>query len=190
MMYTPVKKKPEVKVVIGETSKVAHKYLWGRIQVMTVLAVMYLITFLAYDMQHVGLLVIFGALVTIIPFIGPFLSGVLPILFMIGFGGSYMEIISFTVIITIIQLIESYVLEPLLMGSEMQQSPLFVIHRGASGRNGLGPRRLYTICTTFCHIKIIFDHMAGLEPVGFLMGYDRPGAEEGIIEKIKRKLNR
>ncbi len=189
MMYIPQEKKSETNQVIGETSRVAHQYLWGRIKVMTILAIMYLIAFIAYDMQHIGLLVIFGALITIIPFIGPFLSGLLPILFMIGFGGTYTEIISFTIIIAIIQLIESYVLEPLIMGSEMQQSPLFVIIAVLFGGLVWGPAGFILFVPLFAMVKIICDHIPALKPVGFLMGYERPGSGGGIIEKIKKKIH-
>lgn len=190
MMYIPQEKKDETNKVIAETSRVAYKYLWGRIKVMTILALMYLVTFLAYDMQHIGLLIIFGALITIIPFIGPFLSGLLPILFMIGFGGSYVEIISFAIIISMIQLIESYVLEPLIMGSEMQQSPLFVIIAVLFGGLVWGPSGFVLFVPLFAMIKIIFDHIPSLKPVGFLMGYERPGAKEGVMERIKKKFKK
>ena len=189
MMYIPQEKKPETKEVVGETSRVAHQYLWGRIKVMTILAIMYLIAFIAYDMQHIGLLVVFGALITIIPFIGPFLSGLLPILFMIGFGGTYTEIISFTILIAIIQLIESYVLEPLIMGSEMQQSPLFVIIAVLFGGLVWGPAGFILFVPLFAMVKIICDHIPALKPVGFLMGYERPGSGGGILEKIKKKFH-
>lgn len=178
MMYTSKENQNEVRQVISETGKVAHKYLWGRIQVMGGLSLMYLVAFIAYGLPHIGLLIIFGALVTIIPFIGPFISGLLPILFMIGFGGSYEEILSFTLIIVVIQLIESYVLEPILIGSEIQQSPLFVIIAVLLGGIVWGPAGFILFVPMFAIVKIIFDHIPGLQPVAFLTGYERPGADE------------
>lgn len=177
MMYSPKEKQPEVQEVIGETTKVAHKYLWGRIKVMSALALMYVIAFLAFDLPHIGLLVIFGALITIIPFIGPFISGLLPILFMIGFGGTYNEILLFTGVIVIIQLVESYVLEPLIIGSEIHQSPLFVIIAVLLGGVVWGPAGFVLFVPIFAIIKIIFDHIPSLHPVAFLMGYERPETE-------------
>lgn len=178
MMYTGKEKQPEVRQVINETSKVAHRYLLGRIKVMSGLAIMYLIAFYAFGLPHIGLLVIFGALVTIIPFLGPFISGILPILFMIGFGGTYNEILWFTAVVVVIQLIESYVLEPLLIGSEIQQSPLFVIIAVLLGGIVWGPAGFILFVPIFAVIKIIFDHIPGLQPVAFLIGYERPELEE------------
>ena len=187
-MYTRKEHQLETKEIVDQIRQVAHKYLWGRIQVMSVLALMYFILFTAYDLRHTGLLIIFGALITIIPYIGPFISGVVPIIFIIMFDGSSTEIISFTIIITIVQLIESYVLEPILIGSEVEQSPLFIILAIIVGGMIWGPAGLILFVPLFSILKIFFDHTEGLKPVGFLVGYERPGSSEGIIEKIKRKL--
>lgn len=176
MMYISREKQDEAGRIIQETRKVAHNYLWGRIQVMFLLAVMYLITFLAYDLEHTGLLVLFGALITIIPFIGPFISGLLPIFFLVIFGGSTLEVLTFTGIIVVIQLVESYVLEPVLIGSEVQQSPLFVVIAVIFGGLLWGPAGLILFVPVFAILKIIFDNSPRLKPVGFLMGYERPGS--------------
>lgn len=189
-MYTPSEKHEENREIIGETRKVAHKYLWGRIQVMAILSLLYLVTFTAYDLRHTGLLVLFGAIITIIPYIGPFISGLVPVLFMIVFADSSAQILSFAIIITIIQLIESYVLEPLLIGAEVEQSPLFIIIAIILGGLLWGPAGLILFVPLFGILKILFDHTSRLKPVGFLIGYDRPGSGEGIFEKLKKKLKK
>lgn len=190
MMYTREDNREEAREIIAETRKVAHKYLWGRIQVMLILSLMYLILFTSYDLRHTGLLILFGALITIIPYIGPFISGTVPILFLIIFGGSMPEIISFTILIGIIQLIESYVLEPLIIGSEVEQSPLFIILAILLGGIIWGPAGLILFVPLFSILKIVFDHTKGLEPLGYLIGYERPGSGEGIMDKIKKKFRR
>lgn len=180
----------EAREIMAETQKVAHKYLWGRIQVMALLGIMYTITFLAFDLEHATLLILFGVIITIIPYIGPFVSGLLPILFMIIFGGSSLEIIMFTILVVIIQLIESYVLEPVIIGSEVQQSPLFVIIAIILGGALWGAAGLILFVPIFGILKIIFDHNKELKALGFLMGYERPGAGEDFFEKFKRKLKK
>jgi len=187
LMYVAKENEKETNQIIKEIRVVAHGYLWGRIQVMLLLAGMYLVAFLAYDLQHTGLLVLFGTLITIIPYIGPFLSGTLPILLMIVLGENSLEIISFSAIIITIQLIESYVLEPVIIGSEVKQSPLFVIIAVLLGGIIWGPAGLILFVPLFAVLKIIFDHTLHLKPIGFLIGYERPGSKESTIEKILRK---
>lgn len=170
MMYTADEKKRKTTRILEETEKVANYYLWGRVKVMTILAIMYLILFSAYELEHMGMLVVFGAIITIIPYIGPFFSGFLPIVFMIIFDHSYVEVISFAVIITIIQLVESYVLEPLIIGSEVKQNPLFIIIGVILGGMVWGMAGLILFVPLFSILKIIFDNTQGLKPVGFLIG--------------------
>lgn len=186
MSYVIEEKKENTNDILSQIQKVAHKYLWGRLQVMIVLAIMYTIAFYAYDLEYANLLIIFGVIITVIPYIGPFLSGLLPILFMIVFGGSNIEIVSFIIIVMIIQLIESYVAEPLIIGSEVHQSPLFVIIAVIIGGILWGIAGMILFVPIFGILKIIFDNNKDLEPLGFLMGYKRPGSGEDIFDKIKR----
>jgi predicted PurR-regulated permease PerM len=188
MMYIKSEKEERAVGIITEARKVAYKYLWGRLQVMTILAAMYLILFTAYGLKHSGLLILFGALITIIPYIGPFVSGLLPIIFLIIFGGSTGEVVSFTILIAIVQLIESYVLEPVIIGSEVEQSPLFIILAIILGGIIWGPAGFILFVPIFSILKILFDHTKGLEPVGYLLGNKRPDSKENLMEKIKKSF--
>lgn len=190
MIYTRSENEDEAKVIIDETRRVAHKYLWGRIQVMALLAVMYFVLFTAYDLRHTWLLILFGSLITIIPYLGPFLSAVLPMLFMVIFGESSLEIISFGILIFIVQLIESYVFEPIIIGAEVHQSPLFVIIAILVGGSLWGPVGLILFVPLFAILKILFDHSSHLRPVGFLMGYEREGSGDNFVDKIKEKIKK
>lgn len=188
MMYRKDEQKEKTLEIIRKTSKIAHNYLWGRVKVMTLLAIMYFIVFTAYDLRYSGLLILFGALITIIPYLGPFISGLFPILVMIVFGDSSLEIISFAVIVIIVQLIESYVLEPAIIGAEVQQSPLFVIIAIFLGGLVWGGAGLILFVPIFAILKILFDSTPSLKPVGYLMGYDRKGAKETFFENFMKKL--
>ena len=190
MMYVSDEKKQQTREIMDRIQRVAHKYLWGRLQVMLLLGVMYAITFYAYGLEHASLLIVFGVIITIIPYIGPLLSGVLPVLFMIIFGGSNLEIISFTIIVLIIQLLESYVAEPLIIGSEVHQSPLFVIIAIIIGGALWGIAGMILFVPIFGILKIIFDNHPDLKPVGFLMGYERPGAGKDFFQKLKKKFKK
>lgn len=190
LMYISNDKKQHTLEIIKKTRKVSYHYFWGRIKVMSLLALMYFITFSLYDLPFTGLLVLFGALITVIPFIGPFLSGILPILVMIIFGDTALEIISFSGIVIIIQLIESYVLEPIIIGEEVQQSPLFVVLAIFIGGLIWGGAGLILFVPIFAVLKIIFDNTGPLKPVGYLMGYERHGARESMFEKMKKKFQK
>src|SRR5690606_21376210 len=63
MMYVSEENKEETREILSDTQKVAHKYLWGRLQVMLLLGIMYAITFYAYELQHASLLIVFGMII-------------------------------------------------------------------------------------------------------------------------------
>jgi predicted PurR-regulated permease PerM len=169
-MYVEKKNEEEVKEVLERISKVVYQYLWGRAKVMTILGVMYYITFIIFDMPYALLLTIFGALITIIPYLGPFISGVIPIIFSFIYMENVQTAILFSIIIVIVQIIESYVLEPLIIGNEVKINPLIVIIAIVIGGAIWGLAGMILFVPIFAMIKIISNHSAGLKPVGYLFG--------------------
>ncbi len=158
-----------IKNIIRETSRVVHHYLLGRVKVMALLGIMYFITFQIFDIPYAGLLTIFGALVTIIPYLGPFISGILPIIFGIIYLEQVGIIILFTLIIMTEQIVESYVFEPLIIGNEVQINPLIVIIAITMGAMVWGLAGMILFVPLFAIFKIVSSHTTGLEPVGHFL---------------------
>lgn len=185
LKYARDEKEDRVREIMEKTGDVAHLYLWGRLKIMTILAIMYIITFTIFDIRYALLLTIFGALITIIPYIGPFISGVLPVIFAIVFGMDFSQVLLFAGIVLIIQLIESYLLEPIILGSEVQLSPLAVIIAIVIGGAVWGIAGMILFVPLFAVSKILFDYTTNLKPIGFLIGNDQKSGE-GIGDKIKK----
>ena len=169
LSYVPAEEKNNGRTVIDRSSNVAHQYLWGRIQVMTILAIMYYITFIAFGLPHALLFTLVGALLTIIPYIGPLLSGILPIAFALMEGYDFTFILWFAAVVLIIQLIESYLLEPLILGKEVQLTPLFIIIAIIIGGILWGILGMILFVPLFAILKIVFEHVEKLKPLGFLL---------------------
>lgn len=170
MMYANENQEEKVEVVMHKTSKVVYQYLWGRVKVMTILGIMYYITFLIFNIPYAILLTIFGALITIIPYIGPFISGLLPIMFAILFGMDFYNVLIFSAAIIVIQLIESYILEPVIIGKEVELNPLVVIIAVILGGFIWGMSGMILFVPIFAMIKIISNHNSNLKPIGYLLG--------------------
>lgn len=190
LMYVPEEKHSRARNIMNKTSKVIHHYLWGRLKVMSILAVMYIIAFLIFDVRYALLLTVFGALITIIPYIGPFISGVIPICFVIVFGRDFSEVLLFSMVILVIQLIESYVLEPIIIGSEVKLSPLAVIIAILIGSMIWGIAGMILFVPLFSMLKILSDHIPALRPIGYLIGYSDREPGEGVGIRIKNIFKR
>jgi len=169
LRYVPKRHRENGNEVIAKATTVSHHYLWGRIKVMTILGIMYLIAFLLFDIRYALLFTVLGALITIIPYIGPLLSGVLPVAFALVEGNDTQFMLLFATVILIIQLIESYILEPWIIGNEVSLTPLFIIIAIIVGGMLWGILGMILFVPLFAIVKIIFDHVEKLRPLGFLM---------------------
>jgi predicted PurR-regulated permease PerM len=174
-MYTKEDDREKTRDVLDKSAGVAHRYLWGRVRVMTLLGIAYIITFLAFDVPYAILLTVFGALVTIIPYVGPFISGAAPILIMLVSGRDMGTVWLFAGVVMVIQLIESYVLEPWLLSGAVHISPLTVIIAIILGGAVWGVAGMILFVPLFAIAKIFFDHVEGLRPVGYLFGLEKKG---------------
>lgn len=70
--------------------------------------------------------------------------------------------IVFSIIIIVEQLIESYVLEPLIIGHEVRINPLSVIIAIVLGGMVWGLAGMVTFCSDLCHDKNNLESHAGL----------------------------
>ena len=180
MMYISKNQEESAKDTFFKISKVAFQYLWGRAQVMILLGIMYFITFKIFGLPYALLLTLFGVVITIIPYLGPLISGTLPILFSFLYFDSLQKIIFFSTLVIIIQLIESYVLEPLIIGKEVKLNALVIIVAIVLGGIMWGLAGMILFVPIFAIIKIISLNLSGLRPIAFLLGH----AEKEEFEKL------
>ncbi|MGK7391389.1 MAG: AI-2E family transporter [Candidatus Cyclobacteriaceae bacterium M2_1C_046] len=181
------KEKTKAKEVTEKTVKVAGEYLSGRLKVMTILGILYIIAFLTFGLKNALLFTVIGTLLTVIPYVGPFLSGLLPIAAALLSGMALPVFIAFAIIVMIIQLIESYVLEPAILGSEVHLSPITILIAIIAGELLWGISGMILFVPIFAVLRIIFAEIDGLKPIAFLLGSDRP-PKPSWRDKIKSLL--
>ena len=173
LMYISKTNEGSAKETLHEISQVAFHYLWGRAQVMILLGVMFFITFIIFGLPFAMLFTIFGAVITIIPYVGPLLSGLFPILFSLVYFDSLQKILIFSGIIIAIQLFESYVLEPLILGNQVKLNPLIVIIAIVLGGIMWGLAGMILFVPMFAMVKIISLNHSGMRPIAFLFGHHK-----------------
>ena len=171
LMYISKTEEEDAKDTFSKIGKVAFHYLWGRVQVMILLGIMFFITFISFGLPYALLFSLFGAVITIIPYVGPLLSGLLPILFSFLFFDSLQKILFFAALIIVIQLIESYVLEPLLLGKQVKLNALVIIVSIVLGGLIWGLAGMILFVPIFAIVKIISLNHSSLKPIGFLLGH-------------------
>jgi predicted PurR-regulated permease PerM len=122
----------------------------------------------------------------IIPFIGNLTGTSVTILAVVAQGGDTKMIIAVLITYAMVQFIQTYILEPLIVGEQVNINPLFTILIIVLGEMVWGIAGMILAIPLLGIIKIICDNVPELQPYGFLIGTENQrGRRTGFIDKIK-----
>ncbi len=169
IMYVRDNEKENARKAVLKMGHVAYHYLWGRLKVMMLLALMYLITLFLFGIPYAVLLTIAGSVITIIPYIGPLIGIFIPVLVYTLHADGIYPVMIFTGVVFVIHLVESYLFEPLIVGREVELNPLMVIVAIISGGLIWGTAGMIMFVPIFAIIKIASAQFTALEPVRYLL---------------------
>lgn len=170
--------------VILNIEKVAQKYLTGLGIMIICLWIMYGIGFSILGLKNAFFFAILCGLFEIVPFVGNLVGNGLAILMALTQGGGMSLVIGILITYSVIQFIQTYVLEPLVVGTEVNINPLFTIMGLVVGELIWGIPGLVLAIPLLAIVKIICDHIPSLQPYGFLIGKEKKRSKP-ITEKIK-----
>ncbi len=175
LLFIPPDRKESTAGVIETCRKVAQKYLTGMALMIACLWVMYGIGFTIVGVKGAVFFAILCGLLEIVPFIGNLVGNGLTVLMAIAQGGSMNMVIGILVVYAVVQLIQTYVLEPLVVGSEVNINPLFTIMGLVAAETVWGIPGMVLVIPFMGITKIICDNVDGLKPYGFLLGVEKKG---------------
>ena len=125
-------------------------------------------------------------LLEIVPFIGNLIGTALTILMALAQGGGSGVVIGILITYGIVQFVQSYILEPLVVGAEVNINPLFTIVGLVAGEFVWGIPGMILAIPVLGVTKIICDHIEPLKPYGRLIGEtEEKGKEKGFKKKMK-----
>ena len=123
----PDEKREQVKNTIKQSAKVAPEYLWGRLILIGILAVLYAIGLGISGVNNFIMISIIAALLSLIPYLGNIIGFFLALTFGFLTTGDTMVLVGIIITFAIAQFVESYILEPYLLGDRVDVHPFFVI---------------------------------------------------------------
>jgi predicted PurR-regulated permease PerM len=187
-----------LKVTFGKTQEersetltsitnVAQQYLTGRAISMFILFVLYAIALFIIGVKNALLLAAIGALVNIIPYIGPFLAGVFPFLVALVTEESFQPAIWVAISFIFIQAIDNYFVTPFVLGGEVRLSALSIILSIICGGFVWGVAGMILFIPMLSIAKIIFDRIDSLKPYGFLIGDPGKSPSDKFREWMEKK---
>ena len=176
--------------IVHQSGKVAQQYLSGLGAMIAMLWVMYGIGFSLAGVESAIFFAVLCGILEIIPFIGNLTGTSITVLAVIAQGGDSKMIIAVLITYAIVQFLQTYILEPLVVGEQVNINPLFTILVIVLGETVWGIAGMILAIPMLGIIKIICDHVPELQPYGFLIGTEKQrGRKTGVIDKIKGLFN-
>ncbi len=173
LQLTPKENAVKTEQVIEKCRTVAQKYLSGLGLMIVGLWIMYSIGFSVAGVKSPIFFAILCGLLEIVPFVGNLAGTAITLLMSIAQGGSTNVIIGILITYGLVQFIQSYVLEPLVVGAEVNINPLFTIIGIVVGELVWGIPGMILAIPLLGIIKIICDNVPNLKPYGFLLGVEK-----------------
>ena len=186
LQLIPAKEKRNTEEIISGIEKVSQQYLTGLGLMIVGLWIMYSIGFSIVGVQFAVFFAILCGLLEIIPFVGNLTGNLLTVLMVVVQGGGSGMIIGVLITYAVVQFIQTYILEPLVVGAEVNINPLFTIFVLVAGELVWGIPGMVLAIPLLGIAKIICDHIEPLKPYGFLIGQEKK-SKGGLLDKFKKK---
>lgn len=170
LMLVPKSEQKETEKIISDAGKVSQKYISGLGVMIVVLWIMYGIGFSIVGVESALFFAVLCGLLEIIPFIGNLTGTTLTVLMVISQGGSNGMLVGVIFTYLFVQFVQTYILEPLIVGSIVNINPLFTIIVIVLMEIVWGVPGMILAIPMFGIVKIVCDHVDPLRPFGFLIG--------------------
>jgi predicted PurR-regulated permease PerM len=181
----PLTDRGNAMTILNNTQQVTVKYLSGLFLMIVCLWVMYGIGFSLLGVENAIFFAILCGLLEIVPFVGNLTGTALTIAMSLVQGGDMNMVIGILVVYGLVQFIQTYLLEPLIVGAEVSINPLFTIVGLVAGEMIWGIPGMILAIPLLGITKIVFEHIEPLKPFAFLIGSDEKKDDEGFLNKIK-----
>ncbi|HEY9533782.1 MAG TPA: AI-2E family transporter [Mucilaginibacter sp.] len=183
----PETQKKNIANLIHEAGHVSQQYLVGLALMIIMLWVMYGIGFSIIGVKYAIFFALLCGTLEMVPFIGNITGTTLTVLMGVIQGGDVKLIIGILITYGLVQFIQSYILQPLIVGKGVNLNPFFTIVSIIIGDAVWDVPGMILAIPLFGMIKIFCDHFESLKPYGFLLGDDeKTKRPSGFIEKIKK----
>lgn len=179
----------EMEQIIQSATNVSQQYLLGLSKMIVCLWIMYGIGFSIIGVKNALFFAILCGLLEIVPFVGNIIGTTLTVFVSALHDTEFSVLIGIVITYAIVQFIQGWVLEPLILGPQVKINPLFTILALVFGELLWGISGIILAIPMTAIFKILCDHIEPLKPYGFLIGEIETKKKNGeFIMKTKNKL--
>ncbi|MBE7175116.1 MAG: AI-2E family transporter [Mucilaginibacter polytrichastri] len=189
LKLAPEGREAETEKVAVKCTRVVQKYLGGLALMIVMLWVMYGIGFSIAGVDNAIFFAVLCGLLEIVPFVGNITGTAITVIVALTQGDGMGVVVGVVVTYALVQFIQTYIIEPLVVGGEVNLNPFFTILALVVFETIWGVPGMVLAIPLLGMVKIICDHVPALHPYGFLMGKEKkePSAFSEKISGIFRK---
>jgi predicted PurR-regulated permease PerM len=183
-----LQKEAKVQKIIIRIKTLVQKYITGLLMVIAILAVLNSIMLAVIGVDHAIFFGVFAAMLNVIPFVGPIMGSVLPILYALITMDSLFYPIIILLGFYIIQLFESNLFTPTIVGSQVSMNALVTLLLIFIGAQIWGLAGMILFIPIGAILKVICDEVESLNHFGYLLGRetgDKSEQRSALAQKVK-----
>jgi predicted PurR-regulated permease PerM len=163
----------EVKQKIGSLRKVVLNYVTGMGKVMVILAVLNISAYTIIGVDHAVFFGLIGAVLNIIPYVGPFIGALLPATYAALTMDSLLSPVLVLAVYQAIQLLEGNFLTPKIVGGQVNLNAFVTFLGLLLGASIWGVAGMILIIPVLAILREIFELSDSTKPFALLLGEER-----------------
>jgi predicted PurR-regulated permease PerM len=189
LRFVPPENRGTTKKILDEAGKVSQQYLFGRFILILVLMVLYSAGLAILGIKQAILISFIAALLSLIPYVGNLIGyGIALLMGTLTSSGGMGTIIGVSAVFGLAQFVESYILEPFIVGQKVNLDPTLTIVGVVLMGMVWGLAGMVVAIPLLGIVKVISDHVPALHPVGYTLGTE--GTEADWTKKIGEWMKR
>ena len=194
IMLAGRRNKPRTVKILREISTVTTKYMAGLLVVVFILAVLNTVGLFILGVPHSLFFGVLAAFLNLIPYIGTFIGGLLPILYVLLTDQYPFQLIfQIFLLFSVIQFLENNLLTPNIVGNNIKINPLAIILGLLLANMVWGIAGMLIVVPCLAIMKIVMRNIDELKPFAFLIsdrGVEKYQLRFLWLQKIKNKIFR
>ena len=167
---------------------VVKNHILGLFLVIVILAALNTVGLLLLGVKYAFFFGALAAFLNIIPYLGILIGSILPITMALLTKDSIWYAVGVAAVFAFVQFLEGNFITPNIVGSKVGVNPLAAIVALILGGMIWGVAGMILSIPFTAILKVIFDHVPGLEPIGFLLGEppkEQVKPNKDVIDEVK-----
>jgi predicted PurR-regulated permease PerM len=179
LRFFPHARREKIAFIISRSSSVSRRYLLGRLFLMIVLSGLYFAGLAISGLQNALFISLIAAALSIIPFVGNVIGYFIAIVVSLLTNGQPGTLIGITITFIVAQFVDTYILQPIVLGDRVDVHPFFIIFSVILGNEVWGVMGMALAIPIFGMVTVICRNVPELNPFGYLFSQNELEESDG-----------